>query len=177
MTPMGGDLPARPAGAGAPGFIVQAAKDPASGNLDRIQIVKVWLDGGDYREKVFDVVWSPERRRDPKTGKVPPVRNTVDLKTATYANSAGATTLSGVWRDPEFDPRAPAVYYARALEIPTPRWTTLLAVKRNLPLPTHVPATIQERAISSPIWYTPSSAARARAQAHAPRGPEARTAG
>jgi hypothetical protein len=155
--PMGGDLPARPAGAQAPGFIVQAAKDPVSGNLDRIQVVKVWLDDGDYREKVFDVVWSPERKRDPATGKVPPVRNTVDLKTATYANTVGAPVLAGVWRDPEFDPRVPAVYYARAIEIPTPRWNTILAVKRGLPLPTHLPATIQERAVSSPIWYTPPS--------------------
>lgn len=154
--PMGGDLPERPAGASAPGFIVQAAKDPTSGNLDRIQVVKVWLDGGDYREKVFDVVWSSERKADPKTGKVPPVRNTVDLKTATYTNEVGAPLLSGVWRDPEFDPQKPAVYYARAIEIPTPRWNTILAVKRNLPLPKHLPATIQERAVSSPIWYTPS---------------------
>jgi Protein of unknown function (DUF3604) len=154
-TPMGGDLPARPRGAAAPGFIVQAAKDPMSGSLDRIQIVKIWLEGGDYREKVFDVVWSPGRQRDPKTGRVAPVRNTVDLKTAAYDNSVGAPMLSGLWRDPEFDPKRPAVYYARALEIPTPRWSTLLALKRELPLPTHVPATLQERAISSPIWYTP----------------------
>lgn len=154
-TPMGGDLAARPAGAGAPGFIVQAAQDPTSGSLDRIQIVKVWLDGDDYREKVFDVVWSPGRKRDPKTGRVPAVRDTVDLKTATYTRDAGAPTLSGVWRDPEFDPRRPAVYYARAIEVPTPRWSTLLAVKRNLPLPAQTPATIQERALSSPIWYTP----------------------
>lgn len=157
-TPMGGDLAARPTGAGAPGFIVEAAKDPTSGNLDRIQIIKVWLDGGEHREKVFDVVWSPERKRDPKTGKVPAVRNTVDLKTAAYANSVGAPLLRGVWRDPEFDPKRPAVYYARAIEIPTPRWSTILAVKRSLPLPAHLPATIQERAVSSPIWYTPAPA-------------------
>lgn len=154
-TPMGGDLPARSAAAKAPGFIVQAAKDPTSGNLDRIQIVKVWLEGGDYREKVFDVVWSPERKRDAATGKLPAVRNTVDLKTATYANSVGAPVLNGVWHDPEFDPAKPAVYYARAIEIPTPRWNTILAVKRGLPLPSHLPSTIQERAVSSPIWYTP----------------------
>ncbi|CAN7374297.1 DUF3604 domain-containing protein [Phenylobacterium sp. LjRoot225] len=152
---MGGDLPARPQAAAAPGFIVEAARDPTSGNLDRIQIVKVWLDGDAYREKVFDVVWSPERKRDPKTGKPPPVRNTVDLKTAAYSNTVGAPLLRGVWRDPDFDPKAPAVYYARAIEIPTPRWSTILAVKRNLPLPPHLPATIQERAVSSPIWYTP----------------------
>jgi hypothetical protein len=167
-TPMGGDLPAKPQAARAPGFIVQAAKDPTSGNLDRIQIVKVWLEGGDYREKVFDVVWSPERKPDPKTGKLPPVRNTVDLKTATYGNSVGAATLSGVWRDPEFDAAKPAVYYARAIEIPTPRWNTILAVKRNLPLPAHMPATIQERAVSSPIWYTPPTQTAERG--HARRG-------
>ncbi|WP_159314294.1 DUF3604 domain-containing protein, partial [Staphylococcus aureus] len=90
-----------------PRFIVQAAKDPQSGNLDRIQIVKLWLEGGDYTEKLFDVAWSPERRPDPKTGKLPPVKNTVDLKTATYANSVGATQLAAVWTDPEFDPAKP----------------------------------------------------------------------
>jgi hypothetical protein len=160
--PMGGDLPSRPSSAGAPGFILQAAKDPTSGNLDRIQVVKVWLDHGNYRETVFDVAWSPERRRDPDTGKVPPVRNTVDLTTATYSNDVGAPTLSAVWRDPKFDPAVPAVYYARAIEIPTPRWSTILAVKRGLPLAKHLPATIQERAVSSPIWYTPPAAQAAR---------------
>jgi hypothetical protein len=159
-TPMGGDLPARPAAAKAPGFIVQAAQDPQSGSLDRIQIVKVWLEGGDYREKVFDVVWSPGRTRDPRTGRVAPVRNTVDLKTGAYDKAVGAPTLSGVWRDPEFDPKKPAVYYARAIEIPTPRWSTLLAIQRDLPVPTHVPSSLQERAISSPIWYTPAARSR-----------------
>jgi hypothetical protein len=153
--PMGGDLVAQGAPAHAPRFIVQAAKDPQSGNLDRIQIVKLWLEGGDYKEKLFDVAWSSERRPDPKTGKLPPVKNTVDLKTATYANSVGATQLAAVWTDPEFDPAKPAVYYARAIEIPTPRWSTLLAVKRGLPIPAHLPATLQERAVSSPIWWTP----------------------
>ncbi len=167
--PMGGDLPQRPAGAEAPGFIVQAAKDPTSGNLDRIQVVKVWLEGGDYREKVYDVVWSSERKADPKTGKVPPVRNTVDLKTAAYTNDVGAPLLSGVWHDPDFDPAKPAVYYARAIEIPTPRWNTILAVKRNLPLPKHLPATIQERAVSSPIWYTPAAGAGAATGARSAR--------
>lgn len=160
--PMGGDLPERPAGAAGPGFILQAAKDPTSGNLDRIQVVKVWLDGGDYREKIFDVAWSPDRRPDPRTGKLPPVQNTVDLKTATYVNSVGAPQLSAVWHDPEFDPTKPAVYYARAIEIPTPRWSTILAVKRNLPIPSQLPATIQERAVSSPIWYTPRTGKTAR---------------
>ena len=152
--PMGGDLPSRPASADAPSFIFQAAKDPTSGNLDRIQVIKVWLEGGDYREKIFNVAWSADRSPG-GAGKLPPVRNTVDLKTATYTNSVGAPFLQAVWRDPEFDPTKPAVYYARAIEIPTPRWNTILAVKRNLPLPAHLPATIQERAVSSPIWYTP----------------------
>jgi hypothetical protein len=152
--PMGSDLPSRPALADAPSFIFQAAKDPTSGNLDRIQVIKVWLEGGDYREKIFNVAWSAGRSPG-ADGKLPPIRNTVDLKTATYANTVGAPFLQAVWRDPEFDPSKPAVYYARAIEIPTPRWNTILAVKRNLPLPAHLPATIQERAVSSPIWYTP----------------------
>jgi hypothetical protein len=158
--PMGGDLPPRPVAVHAPGFIIQAAKDPASGNLDRVQIVKVWLQDGTYQEKVYDVAWSSERRRDPRTGRVPPIGNSVDLKTATYTNSIGAVTLEGIWRDPDFDSRTPAVYYARAIEIPTPRWNTILAVKRNLPLPQDMPATLQERAVSSPIWYTPDHGGR-----------------
>jgi hypothetical protein len=156
--PMGGDLPFRPAGAGAPSFIVQAVKDPDGANLDRIQIVKVWLENGDYKEKVFDVALSGGRKVDPRTGKAPAVGSTVDLKTATYKNTIGAATLQTVWRDPEFDAAKPAVYYLRALEIPTPRWTTYLAVKRNLPIPTTSPATLQERAYSSPIWFTPPAA-------------------
>jgi hypothetical protein len=172
--PMGGDLPSRPASADAPSFIFQAAKDPTSGNLDRIQVIKVWLEGGDYREKIFNVAWSAGRSLDPATGKLTPIKSTVDLKTATYANSVGAPFLQAVWRDPEFDPSKPAVYYARAIEIPTPRWNTILAVKRNLPLPTHVPATIQERAVSSPIWYTPPPSQRT-AQ-HQPHGPRHATA-
>ncbi len=156
--PMGSDLPTVQGKwqTAPPAFLFEAAKDPSGANLDRIQLVKVWLDGAGYKEKVFDVVWSRERRRDARTGEVPAVRNTVDLKTATYSNAAGATVLKAQWRDPEFDPARPAVYYARALEIPTPRWTTLLAAARGLPLPEGVPATIQERAISSPVWYTPA---------------------
>ncbi|MBW8785817.1 MAG: DUF3604 domain-containing protein [Novosphingobium sp.] len=154
-TPMGGDLVAPTAPGRAPTFLFEAAKDPMSGNLDRIQVVKLWREGGDYKEKVFDVAWSPGRRRDPVTGRLAPVGNTVNLGTATYANTIGAPTLAGFWRDSEFDPAKPAVYYARVLEIPTPRWTTRLAAARQLPRPVGVPATIQERAISSPIWYSP----------------------
>jgi hypothetical protein len=155
--PMGGDLPAGRAG-GAPTFIVEAVKDPDGANLDRVQVVKVWLDGGDYREKVFDVALSGGRKVDPKTGRAPSVGTTVDIAKGTYSNTIGAAQLRAVWRDPQFDPRTPAVYYLRAIEIPTPRWSTLLAAKRGLPVPTTAPATIQERAWSSPIWYTPPPA-------------------
>jgi hypothetical protein len=155
-TPMGGDLPSRPAGAGAPSFIVQAVKAPDSGNLDRIQVIKVWLDGENYREKIFDVALSGGRKVDPATGKAPPVGDTVDLATATYKNTIGAASLQTVWRDPQFDPSKPAIYYVRVLEIPTPRWTTILAAKRHLPRPKGRPAVIQERAWASPIWYTPA---------------------
>jgi hypothetical protein len=153
--PMGGDLPAPAAGARAPQFLVWAVKDANGANLDRAQVVKVWLKDGRYQEKVFDVALSGGRRIDPKTGKAPAVGNTVDLKTATYTNSIGATQFAKVWTDPEFDARLPAVYYLRVIEIPTPRWSTLLAVKAGLPLPPGAPPTLQERGWSSPIWYTP----------------------
>jgi hypothetical protein len=156
--PMGSDLPVRPAAARAPTFILQATKDPDGANLDRLQMIKVWLDGGEYKEKVFEVTLSGGRKVDPRTGKAPPVRNTVDLATGAFKNTVGAPAFSTVWRDPDFDPKKPAVYYARVLEIPTPRWTTLLAIKNHLPISNEVPATIQERAWSSPIWFTPPKA-------------------
>lgn len=153
--PMGADL-ASASGAKRPRFAVQAIKDPNAGNLDRIQIVKVWHEGGQSHEKVFDVVWSGKRAVDPKTGKLPPVGNTVDTKTATYTNSIGATEFHAVWEDPEFNPNASAAYYARVLEIPTPRWTTYWAVRAKLPLPDRFPAWIQERAWTSPIFFKAS---------------------
>jgi len=155
--PMGGDLPAKPASASAPRFILQAVKDPDGANLDRIQVIKIWLEGDDYREKIFDAALSDDRKDNPKTGRAPDVGNTVDLKTGTYKNTIGAGILTAVWQDPQFDAAKPAVYYVRVLEIPTPRWSTLLAVKNKLPIPTSVAATLQERAWSSPIWYTPAA--------------------
>ena len=152
--PMGGDLPRR-SGNGAPSFAVQAVKDPNSGNLDRVQVIKVWLEGGTQHEHVFDVAWSGGRKVDPKTGKLPAIGNTVDLKTGHYQNNIGAAELTTIWKDPTFRPEQAAVYYVRVLEIPTPRWSTLQALQYGFPLPTDVPATIQERAWSSPIWYTP----------------------
>ncbi len=153
--PMGGDLAARPAGGGAPRFVLRAVKDPDGANLDRAQIVKVWRDGDGYRDQVYDVALSDGRAADPTTGDAPAVGNTVDLSSATYTNSIGATQLSAVWDDPAFDPAIPAVYYLRVLEIPTPRWSLFVAVKLGRPHPTDHPPTIQERAWSSAIWYVP----------------------
>jgi hypothetical protein len=153
--PMGADLPAKPAQAKAPSFVLWSVKDPDGANLDRLQVVKIWLKDGKHVERLFDVALSNGRHVDASSGKAPAVGDTVDLKTATYKNTIGATQLATVWRDPQFDPKAPAVYYLRVLEIPTPRWSTILAVKRRTPLPPDEPATIQERGWSSPIWYTP----------------------
>ncbi len=160
--PMGGDLP--PAKAKAPTFIVWAVKDPTSGNLDRIQIVKGWTKNGQSFEKIFDVVWAGDRKADKWTGVVPPIGSTVDIEKATYTNTIGAVELKTVWTDPEFDPSLHAFYYARVLEIPTPRWTTLQAKQLGIAPPDVVAATIQERAWGSPIWYTPSAEARKNAK-------------
>jgi hypothetical protein len=156
--PMGGDLPVSKALKKSPRFAIWAVKDPNAANLDRAQVIKVWPEDGGYREKIFDVALSGERKVNPKTGKAPAVGTTVDLQTATYTNNIGASQLATVWKDPEFNPRAPAVYYLRVLEIPTPRWSTIVAVKRGQHPPEGVAATIQERAWASPIWYTPQPA-------------------
>jgi len=157
--PMGQDLPEMTSSAKAPTFAVWAMKDPESGNLDRTQIIKVWPNpsNGLPMEKIYEVVWSDEDKRQfGEDGKLPPVGNTVDVKTATYTNDIGDTQLSAVWTDPDFNPDDRAAYYVRVLEIPTPRWSTYDAVKTGLPLPEGVPLTLQERAWSSPIWYTPA---------------------
>jgi hypothetical protein len=155
--PMGGDLAKKPAECKAPTFAVWALKDPESGNLDRVQIIKSWYKNGHPWEKVYDVVWSDGRKPDANTGKLPAVGNTVDIKNASYTNSIGDTQLAAVWTDPDFDPSQHAVYYARVIEIPTPRWTTYDAKALGIEPLKDVPATIQERAWSSPIWYTPES--------------------
>jgi hypothetical protein len=129
--PMGGDLSAPPAGAAAPAFVIWASKDPGGANLDRLQVIKVWEEEGQQKERVFDV------------------------NKGTSANSIGSPELKVVWKDPEFDPRQLAAYYVRVLEIPSPRWSTLLAGDAGVPVPGDVPATIQQRGWSSPIWYTP----------------------
>jgi len=153
--PMGGDL--QPRKGGAPSFIVWALKDPDDGNLDRIQIVKGWTKNGELFEHVYDVAWAGDRRPDPRTGKVPAIRSTVNIKNASYTNTVGATELKKVWRDPDFDPSLHAFYYVRVLQIPTPRWSTYDAKKLGIPVPTRVSPIVQERAWTSPIWYTPSA--------------------
>jgi hypothetical protein len=154
--PMGGDLPAAPNGK-SPTFLVAALKDPIGANLDRIQIVKGWLDaGGQVQEKVYDVVWGDAAKRRPGAdGKLPPVGSTVDVGNATWTNTIGDPELIAVWKDPAFDPKQRAFYYARVLEIPTPRWTAYDAKRFGAkPLP-GTSMTLQERAYTSPIWYTP----------------------
>jgi len=152
--PMGGILASRDVqspGNRAPGFAVWAAKDPEGANLDRVQIIKGWVDAqGRSQEKIFDVALSGDRRAD-ASGHVPPVGNTVDVASATFTNAIGASQLSAFWQDPEFDPAQEAFYYARAIEIPTPRWSTYDAMRLHVEPPE--PTSIQERAISSAIWY------------------------
>jgi hypothetical protein len=153
--PMGGDLTAAPRGR-SPSFLIQAVKDPEAANLDRIQVIKGWLDAeGATHERIYDVAWSGGRELG-ADGRLPPVGDTVDVTTASYENSIGAAALSVVWTDPDFDPSQRAFYYVRVLEIPTPRHHVYDAVAlgvgaEDLGLPTR----IQERAWSSPIWYAP----------------------
>ncbi len=140
----------------SPTFLVVAMKDPIGGNLDRVQMVKGWLDSkGKLHEKVYDIAWSDNRIQNPITGKLPPVGNTVNIPEATWSNTIGDTQLSTVWMDPDFDPDERAFYYVRVLEIPTPRWTAYDAKRFNVKMAPEVPMTIQERAYTSPIWYMP----------------------
>ena len=166
--PMGGELPA--AKSKAPTFIVWAVKDPDDANLDRIQIVKGWTRNGQIFEKIYNVAWS--NRKAQSAGRIsdalvrrgeaelPAVGNTVDVRNATYTNSIGAVELKTVWTDPDFDPSQFAFYYARVLQIPTPRWTTYDAKRLGVPPPDKIPAAVQDRAWTSPIWYSPSDEAR-----------------
>ncbi|NOQ98083.1 MAG: DUF3604 domain-containing protein [Calditrichae bacterium] len=155
--PMGGDLPKTSDKSATPTFLVAAMKDPLSGNLDRIQIVKGWIDGkGKRHEKIYDVVWGDAAKRQPgNDGKLPPVGNTVTVKEATWTNTIGDPELITVWKDPDFDPSVAAVYYARVLEIPTPRWTAYDAARYGITMPEAAEMFTQERAYTSPIWYTP----------------------
>jgi hypothetical protein len=151
--PMGGDLK----GSGkAPTFLVAAMKDPMGANLDRVQIIKGWVDSaGQTHEKIIEVKWGGDRKPDAR-GKLPPIGNTVDLKTAKYTNNIGAATLVGSFTDTEFDPKDRSFYYVRVIEIPTPRWTLYDSVKYKVRMDAKVPMIQQERAVTSPIWYTPA---------------------
>ena len=154
--PMGSDLnrPLSTASHG-PSFIIEAIKDSEGANLDRVQMIKGYLDkDGNPQEKIFEVIWAGDRTID-ANGKLPAIGKTVDVATATYTNDIGAISFQTIWTDPEFDASQSAFYYLRVLEIPTPRWTTYDAKTLGVEPPTDVPATIQERAWSSPIWYTP----------------------
>jgi len=153
--PMGGDLTAAPQGK-APTFLVRALRDTEGANLDRLQIIKGWLDAeGKTHEKVYDLAWSDDRKPG-ADGKLPPVGNTVNVAEATYTNAIGVPALQAFWSDPDFDPAERAFYYVRVIEIPTPRWTTYDAKIFGVKLPEDVPSSIQERGYTSPIWYTPA---------------------
>lgn len=153
--PMGSDLRVRN-GNKAPTFMVYALRDPIGANLDRIQIIKGWQDaGGNTHEKVYNVAWSGDRKAD-RNGKIKPVGNTVDIKNATWYNTIGASELATVWTDPDFDPSQKAFYYARVLEIPTPRWIVYDAFRYGIEIPKGAETTGQERAYTSPIWYNPN---------------------
>ena len=152
--PMGGDLTEQPEGT-KPSFMIRALRDPDGANLDRIQVVKGWITSdGKLKERVYDVAWSGDRKPG-SDGKLPPVGNTVNPATATYTNAIGAPVLGAFWEDPDFDPQQRAFYYIRVLEIPTPRWTTYDAVFFGFDLPDNMVTSHQERAYTSPIWYTP----------------------
>lgn len=151
--PMGGDL-ASATDDKAPTFMVYAVRDSMGGNLDRIQIVKGWYDGNQTREQVYDVAWSDDRTPD-ANGHLPAVGNTVDANSASWTNSIGSAELGTVWSDPDFDPAQRAFYYARVIEIPTPRWSTYDALRFGVPIPEGAPVSTQERGYTSPIWYTP----------------------
>ena len=163
---MGGDLGDRPRGR-VPSFLIAAQRDPIGANLDRVQVVKGWRGAsGETLERVYDVAWSNsdpkrrDRRRIRRGGQLDPVGDTRDLENAAYSNAIGAAELTTVWRDPDFDPDEAAFYYVRVLEIPTPRWTEYDAAVFGTEVPDEAADVInQDRAYSSPIWYTPAVAA------------------
>ncbi|MFT6047956.1 MAG: hypothetical protein ACI9WC_003674, partial [Arenicella sp.] len=152
--PMGGELSSAPAGA-APRFLIRAVKGPMDHNLDRVQVVKGWqADGQEAQETIFNVAWSGDRQID-GAGNLPKVGNTTDIKTGKTVNSIGAPELATLWVDPEFNPGHRAFYYLRVLQIPTVRHSQLDSIALGMETPYEGPATIQERAYTSPVWYTP----------------------
>jgi hypothetical protein len=155
--PMGGDLTNPPNGK-APTFMIKALCDSDGAYLDRVQVIKGWVDAkGAVQEKVIDIAWSGDRKPDPKTGQVPLVGSTVDVKNATWTNTIGAPLLTGLWHDPDFDPALRAFYYVRVIEIPTPTWLAYDAKRFGIAMPDYVPMTVTNRAYTSPIWYSPAA--------------------
>ena len=153
---MGGDLRKAPEG-GTPRFMVQALRDPDGANLDRVQVIKGWIDAaGKTHERIYDIAVSGDRKIGEDGRCREPVGSTVNIPKATFTNTIGATALSGFFEDPDFDAAEDAFYYVRVIEIPKPRWTTYDAAFFKIPLPDRVPPTVQDRAYTSPIWYTPS---------------------
>jgi hypothetical protein len=153
--PMGSDLSAAPSGK-VPSFLVAALKDPIGANLDRLQIIKGWLGkDGQTQERIYDVAVSGGRQIDANGRSLTPVGNTVDVANATWTNTIGAGEMITVWKDPNFDPTARAFYYMRVIEIPTPRWTAYDSKYFGVKMGKEVPMIGQERAYTSPIWYTP----------------------
>jgi hypothetical protein len=153
--PMGGELHTAEQGK-SPSFIVTALGDPMGANLDRLQMIKGWLDReGKLHEKVYDIAWSDNRKPDSMTDKLPPVGNTVNVAEATWTNTIGDAQLTTVWQDPDFNRTDQAFYYVRVLEIPTPRWTAYDAKRFGVTMSEEIPMTTQERAYTSPIWYIP----------------------
>ena len=137
--------------------MVYSLRDAQGADLDRVQIIKGWLDAnGETQERVYDIVWSGDRSAG-ADGKLPPVGNTVDVRNANWTNDIGASELGAVWTDPDFDPGEKAFYYARVIEIPTPRWSTYDAFRFGIPIPDGAPTSTQERAYTSPIWYDPGN--------------------
>ena len=154
--PMGGDLSNPPEGE-APKFLVRALRDPDGANLDRIQIIKGWLDAaGELSEQIYDVACSDDRAIDQQNRCAEPAGDTVDIEDASYTNSIGDALLGAYWVDPDFDPAEPAFYYVRVIEIPTPRWTAFDAKFFGIEMPEGTKMKLQERAYTSPIWYTPA---------------------
>ena len=153
---MGGDLRKAPEGSGAPTFMVRAVRDPDGANLDRVQIIKGWVDSaGKQQERIYDVAVSDGREIGEDGRCREEVGNTVDVKGATYRNSIGDALLMAHWQDPDYDPAQRAFYYARVIEIPTPRWTAYEALRFGVEMSDDVPMTTTERAYTSPIWYSP----------------------
>jgi hypothetical protein len=152
--PMGGDISAGPKNT-APGFLIAGRMDPIGATLDRLQVVKGWVDSsGKAQEKVYDVVWAGQRELN-NAGKLPAIENTVDVEQATWSNNKGASELVTFWQDPDFSAQQRAFYYARLLEVPTPRWTAYDQKRFGIKMDDEVPMVIQERAYGSPIWYVP----------------------